>query len=278
MTAPTLDPPRTAGAARAAGRPGRAVGSPRRSGGRAAAWAGWGLAAGVPLLLLGLFFGWPVATLVGRGFTTDGGVDLTGVGEVFSRPRTARIVGQTLAQATVGTLLSLALGLPGAYVLHRRSFPGRALLRAFVTVPFVLPTVVVGVAFRTLLVDGGPLAFLGADGTFGAIVAALVFFNYAVVVRTVGGLWERLDPRTEQAAGSLGCAALAGVRHGDAALARPRRSRPPASVVFLFCATAFGTVLVLGGRRTAPSRPRSGRAPPSSWTCGRRRCSRSSSS
>ena len=55
------------------------------------AWAGWGLAAGVPLLLLGLFFGWPVATLVGRGFTTDGAVDLTGVAEVVARPRTARM-------------------------------------------------------------------------------------------------------------------------------------------------------------------------------------------
>ena len=70
--------------------------------------------------------------------------------------------------------------------------------------PFVLPTVVVGVAFRTLLAPAGPLGFLGLDGSAVGILAALIFFNLAVVVRTVGGLWEHLDPRREQAAAALG--------------------------------------------------------------------------
>ena len=39
------------------------------------------------------------------------------------------------------------------------AFPGRRLLRALLLVPFVLPTVVVGVAFRQLLGDGGPLGW-----------------------------------------------------------------------------------------------------------------------
>ena len=52
-------------------------------------------------------------------------------------------------------------------------------------VPFVLPTVVVGVAFRLLLGEAGPLGFLGLDGTPVAIIAGLVFFNVAVVVRAV---------------------------------------------------------------------------------------------
>ena len=197
-------------------------------------------------MFLGFFFGWPVATLVARGFTTDGAVDLTGFADVFTRPRTGRIVGQTLGQAAVGTAISLALGIPGAYVLHRCGFRGRAAVRAFVTVPFVLPTVVVGVAFRSLLVEGGPLAALDADGTFAAIVAALVFFNYAVVVRTVGGLWERLDPRAEQAARALGAPPW----RAFVAVTLPALGPAIASagsLVFLFCATAFGTVLVLGG-------------------------------
>jgi thiamine transport system permease protein len=225
-------------------------GSAGRSPGRvpAPAVAGWVLAAAVPLAFLGFFFGWPVATLVARGFTTDGAVDLTGFADVFARPRTWRIVGQTLGQAAVGTVISLALGIPGAYVLYRCRFPGRGLVRAFVTVPFVLPTVVVGVAFRSLLVEGGPLAFLHLDGTFAAIVAALVFFNYAVVVRTVGSLWESLDPRAEQAARALGAPpwrAFVGVTLPALGPAIASAG----SLVFLFCATAFGTVLVLGGPR-----------------------------
>ncbi|MDD9207690.1 iron ABC transporter permease [Georgenia sp. 10Sc9-8] len=209
-------------------------------------WLGWGLAAGVPLAFLTVFFAWPVATLVGRGFVADGSLDLSGFAEVFARPRTWRMVGLTLSLASVGTVLSVLLGIPGAYVLYRCRFPGRSAARAVVTVPFVLPTVVVGVAFRSLLAEGGPLGALGLDGTFAAIVMALVFFNYAVVVRTVGGMWARLDPRTEQAARALGASpARAFVTVTLPALAPAVASA--ASVVFLFCATAFGVVMVLGG-------------------------------
>jgi thiamine transport system permease protein len=216
--------------------------------GRVARVVLWTAAAAVPLAFLGVFFVWPVLALVGRGFVADGALDLSGFGEVFARPRTWRIIGLTLAQGALGTLFSLLLGVPGAYVLHRCRFPGRGLVRAVVTVPFVLPTVVVGVAFRALLRDNGPLGFLHLDGTFTAIVAALVFFNYAVVVRTVGAVWERLDPRPEQAARALGASpARAFCTVTLPALAPAITSA--ASLVFLFCATAFGTVLVLGGLR-----------------------------
>ncbi|MBO0924605.1 iron ABC transporter permease [Cellulomonas sp. zg-ZUI199] len=225
-------------------------GAPRRRGPRTG-WGvrvAWAVAACLPLLFLAVFFVWPVAEIVGRGFVADGRLDLTGFGDVLTRPRTWRVVGQTLAQAGLGTLGAVLLGVPGAYLLYRCRFPGRGALRAFVTVPFVLPTVVVGVAFRSLLVDGGLLGGLGLDGSFAAIVLALVFFNYAVVVRTVGGLWERLDPRAEQAARALGASPWRVLRTVTLPALGPAIASA-ASLVFLFCATAFGTVLVLGGRR-----------------------------
>ena len=57
-------------------------------------------------------------------------------------------------QATLSTVLTLLVALPGAYVLARYEFPGRRVVRALVTVPFVLPTVVVGSAFAALLGAG----------------------------------------------------------------------------------------------------------------------------
>lgn len=216
------------------------------SSGRARVVAFWTVAVLVPLLFLGIFFAWPVAVMIGKGFVVDGQVDLSGFADVFSRPRTWRIIGLTIAQATLGTVISVLLGVPGAYVLFRHTFRGRSVVRALVTVPFVLPTVVVGVAFRSLLVDGGPLGFLQLDGTFAAIVAALVFFNYAVVVRAVGGLWERLDPRAEQAARALGASPWKAFRTVTLPSLTPAIASA-ASLAFLFCATAFGTVLVLGG-------------------------------
>ena len=209
---------------------------------------GWALATAVPLVFLGTFFAWPVLAIVGQGFFPDGALDLSAVADVFSRPRTWRILGLTLAQAVAGTALAVLLGLPGAYVLYRCRFRGRGLVRAFVTVPFVLPTVVVGVAFRALLAEGGLLGFLGLDGTFAAIVAALVFFNYALVVRTVGGLWARLDPRAEQAARALGASPARAFRTVTLPALGPAIASA-ASMVFLFCSTAFGVVLVLGGIR-----------------------------
>ena len=209
---------------------------------------GWVAAAGVPVAFLAVFFAWPVAAMVSRGFVTDGWLDLSGFVEVFSRPRTWRIVGLTLAQASVGTALSVLLGVPGAYLLYRCRFRGRGVLRALVTVPFVLPTVVVGVAFRSVLAPGGLLGFLQLDGTFTAIVAALVFFNFGLVVRTVGALWERLDPRTEQAARALGASPWRVLTSVTLPALTPAIAGA-ASLTFLFCATAFGTVLVLGGLR-----------------------------
>ena len=151
-------------------------------------------AAFVPLAFVAIFFVWPVAHMISLGFA-DG---LGGFAEGLSRPRTLRVVGFTLAQASIATVACVALGLPIAHVLYRLRFRGQRVLRALVIVPFVLPTVVVGIAFRTLLRDT-PL-----DGSFVAILMALLFFNVAVVVRTVGASWQSLDPRQEEAASALG--------------------------------------------------------------------------
>lgn len=96
----------------------------------------------------------------------------------------------TTWQAFASTGLTLLIALPGAYAFARFDFPGKGLLRAVVTVPFVLPTVVVGTAFLALVGRNGLLDELWGirlDTTVWAILLAHVFFNYAVVVRTVGG-------------------------------------------------------------------------------------------
>lgn len=200
------------------------------------------LGAAALVAFLGAFFLWPVAAIVWRGIAPDGVPDLGGIGEVLARPRTLRIIGLTLGQAALATAACLVLGMPGAFVLYRLRFRGRTLLRALALVPFVLPTVVVGVAFKVLLA-GTPL-----DGSWWGIVLALVFFNVAVVVRTVGTAWEELDPQFEEAAADLGA------RPGRAFLSvtLPRLAPAIASaavIVFLYCTTAFGVVLVLGGAR-----------------------------
>jgi thiamine transport system permease protein len=208
-----------------------------------------GVAAGaVPLAVLLVFFVVPVLGMLERGFAPQGRLDVVGALETLARPRVARAVWFTVWSAAVGTVATLLLGVPTAYCLHRLRFPGRRLLRGLVTVPFVLPTVVVGVAFRTLYAPSGPLGFLGLDGSATAIVSALVFFNIAVVVRTVGPWWEGMGTRRQEAAAALGATPLQVLRTVTLPALWPA-VRSAATVVFLFCATAFGVVLTMGGLR-----------------------------
>nr|WP_245886129.1 iron ABC transporter permease [Umezawaea tangerina] len=193
---------------------------------------GWALAALVPLAFLGVFFAWPVLAIVRLG-VRDGGV-----GGVLAAAGTWELVGFTLGQAAASTVLALLAGLPVAFLLARCEVVGTGFVRAAVMVPFVLPTVVVGLAFRALWPDGGVLP----------IVLANAFFNVAVVARTVGGLWAHTDRRAEDAARALGASRPRAFRSVVLPALLPAIGSA-ASVVFLFCATSFGVVLVLGGAR-----------------------------
>jgi thiamine transport system permease protein len=211
-----------------------------------------------PTLFLLAFFVQPVAAIVWRGLAPAGTLDLGTVGQVLTSPSVRSVVWFTVWQAAASTALTLALGLPGAYALSRLRFRGRRTVAALVLVPFVLPTVVVGSAFLALLgprspVNGLLTATLGAGApqldlrrTVLAVLLAHAFFNYAVVVRTVGGAWANLDPRLEDAARSLGASRWRAVREVSLPLLRPAIAAS-AAIVFLFTFTSFGVILILGG-------------------------------
>ncbi|MFK4147448.1 ABC transporter permease [Streptomyces sp. NPDC004065] len=203
----------------------------------------------VPVAFFAVFFAYPVAAIVRRGLETDGAWRLGRIADVLGDPGIRHVLWFTTWQALASTALTLIVALPGAYVFARLDFPGRGLLRAVVTVPFVLPTVVVGTAFLALLGRGGLLDELWGvrlDTSVWAILLAHVFFNYAVVVRTVGGLWAGLDPRQEEAARVLGASPAAAWRKVTLPALAPAVAAA-ALMVFLFTFTSFGVVQILGG-------------------------------
>ncbi|EEH63269.1 ABC transporter, permease protein [Gleimia coleocanis DSM 15436] len=205
------------------------------------------VAVGVPVVFLSLFFLYPTFSLILRGFIDDAGEwDFSGFTAVLGSARVWRAVWQTLWLSAVATFFSLTLSVPAAWTLYRLRFPGRAFLRGLVAVPFVLPSVVVGVAFRSLFSEGGLLGAFGLDGTATAVIVGMVFFNFSLAVRTVGNLWVRLDPRMEEAAASLGANPLRVFFGVTFPRLLPALSAAGA-LVFLFCATSFGLVLILSG-------------------------------
>ncbi len=197
------------------------------------------LAYGLPLAFLALFFLYPLAAIVDRGLRGEGDAPL----DVLTDPVTWGVVWFTVWQALASTALTIAVALPAAYVLGRYRFRGRGLVSALVVVPFVLPTVVVALAFLAILPGSH-------DRGWAPILIAHAFFNVAVVVRIVGTAWASLDPRLGEAAATLGASPAERFREITAPLLSPALASA-AAIVFLFSFTSFGVVLILGGPRYA---------------------------
>lgn len=196
------------------------------------------LAALLPLGFVGIFFFWPVANILFLGLDTRGL-------EVFTSDRTWTIVRFTFWQAALSTLLTVLLALPGAWALSQVRFRGKAIAQALLTVPFVLPTVVVASAFVSL---SGSAVTTWASGGLAAILAAHVFFNYALVARVVSAAWAGLHPDLAAAAHTLGAPRASVLRRVTLPVLRPAIGAA-AMIVFLFTFTSFGVVLILGGTR-----------------------------
>lgn len=196
----------------------------------------------MPAAFIAIFFVYPLVGVLTRSF--DAGVLI----ETWRNPSTTSVLWFTTWQALASTGICLALALPTAAVLARLRFRGRRLVHALLVVPFVLPTVVVAAAFLSLM-DRLGLAERFHHTTW-AILAAHVFFNYAVIARSVSAFWSQLDPAPEQAAAVLGANRL----RVFTAVTLPRLA--PAivavsAIVFLFNFTSFGVILILGGPRRA---------------------------
>ena len=212
----------------------------------------------LPLAFLGLFFFYPLWAILRLSLSpAQLGALLPAEWPTIWRP-----LRFTLWQATLSTLLTLLVGLPGAYLFAHYRFPGKHLLRALTTIPFMLPTVVAAAGFNALLGPRGwinlalmallhlerpPIPFLN---TFWAILVAHVFYNTTIVLRIVGNAWAHLDPRLTQAARVLGANGRRALMEVTWPLLRPA-ILAAALLVFIFDFTSFGVVLILGGPRYA---------------------------
>ena len=217
---------------------------------------------GLPLAFLAIFLFYPLLSILGVSLAPNGQLDLSSLAEIVSDEYYLGTIWFTVWQAALSTALTLLLALPGAFVFARYQFPGKNLLRALSTIPFVLPTVVVAAAFGALLGPHGranqalmdlcglDTAPLDLRHTLAMILLAHVFYNYAVVLRLVGGFWSNLNPRLEEAAAVLGANRWRLFREIVLPLLTPALGAA-ALLVFIFCFTSFGVVLLLGGPRYA---------------------------
>ena len=159
----------------------------------------------------------------------------------------------TTVMGVLATLLALPAGIAAAWVLARRSFPGKAVAETLLALPLVLPPVATGFLLLQLL---GRNSFVGrAFDTLGvpivftwkAVVLAMAVMSFPLIVLTVRAGLEQVDRRYEQVAATLG----AGPWGVFLSITLPLAARSVIAAAILGFARALGefgaTIVIAGG-------------------------------
>jgi len=116
----------------------------------------------------------------------------------------------SLRVAGAATLLVLMAGIPLAWMLARRNFPGKELLGAMASLPLVLPPTVLGYYLLVLLGNQSPLGrWLNEQGfplvfTWRGAVIAAAAASFPLLLETTRAGFESVDVRLENVARTLG--------------------------------------------------------------------------
>lgn len=116
----------------------------------------------------------------------------------------------SLQVSLTATALTLLVGVPLAWILARKRFPGRDLLEALIVFPLILPPTVLGYYLLVVIGSQGPvgraLAAVGIElaFTWRAAVLAAALGSIALLIKSAQAGFETVDRRLEEAARTLG--------------------------------------------------------------------------
>ena len=206
----------------------------------------WAIAL-LPISFLALLFFLPIFQILKEASTHS----FSPVREIIGSERFWSITWFTIWQALLSTIFSIAFAFPAIYLFAKYEFKGKKILRSLVTIPFVLPTVVVGSAFTAVFtrfnIDEG---WINLRHTVWAILIAHTFFNASIAIRIISTYWEGLNNNPENQSRILGTGRL----HTFFKITLPRLNPAlfsAATTIFLFCVTSFGVILILGGPKNS---------------------------
>jgi len=210
------------------------------------------------LLVLGAFFVVPIAALLALSFTANGGVEVN-YGRLFSQPVYLQVLQRTLVMGAVTAIICLLLGYPVAYRLANAGPRGRALLLAFILIPFWTNLLVRSYGWLVLLNPKGVLNSFLIDwglvseplslvhNSTGALIGMVqIMLPYLILPLTATMM--RVNPQQLRAARSLGARPLAVFLHVYFPLTLPGVM---AGLVLVFTVSLgfFVIPAILGGTR-----------------------------
>jgi len=213
------------------------------------------------LLLLGAGFYWPLLSFLSGNnplLPEESFLQWKFFKEFLSDPWNLRVIGFSLYQAFLSALLSILVGLPGAWLLTYYNFPGKRWFRLLTYLPFILPSILVVLAMVLFYgnngwINRGLMTILGTDEpqvhflySLTGILIAHVFYNFPLAMKIIGDQWERISLKYHHAASSLGVGNMR--RFFGITLPLLMPSIGSAFVlIFLLCMNSFAIILVLGG-------------------------------
>lgn len=163
------------------------------------------------VLMLLVFFAYPLADIVWRAFT-DPEPGFGNFSDLLADPTTGRVLGRTLITSLVVALTTLLLAYPYAYLMTVTGPRTRAVLMALVLLPFWTSLMARNFAWIVLLQDGGPLGWLGSLfgrdngllGTAPGVAIGMVQVLLPYMVLPLYSVMSGIDRRLMSAASGLG--------------------------------------------------------------------------
>lgn len=213
----------------------------------------------ISAVFFGAFFVWPVVQILRGGFVDAGGqLTFAYVAALLDNPTYLAGLGNSLALASVTTLLALGIAVPLAWLADRFVFPGKALLGTTLLVPMILPPFVgaIGIkhvfgqygAFNALLhhlnlLPGGETIDWFAQNQFWGVAIVQALSLYPILYLNVVAALGNIDPAMEEAAQNLGCTGFRRFRRITLPLVRPGLFAG-GTIVFIWAFTELGTPLM----------------------------------
>ncbi|HDN95683.1 MAG: molybdenum ABC transporter permease [Thermoplasmata archaeon] len=137
-------------------------------------------------------------------------VGIDGIIEAMKDKNAINAIIVSFEAAFFATLLSLIFGVPLAYILARKDFPGKSLIESIIDLPVIIPHTVAGIALLMIFgsngLIGAPLEEFGVkivDSMLG-ITIAMMFVSMPFLINYAREGFEAVDPRLEYIAMSLG--------------------------------------------------------------------------
>lgn len=158
----------------------------------------------------------------------------------------------TVVAALAATALMLVPGVALAWLLARRTFPGKSIVETLVALPLVMPPVATGLLLLWLFARRGPVGALldrmGIDIVFTprAVVIAMAVMGLPLLVRTARAGFEQVTRRYEQMAETLGASPMRVFTTVTLPLAG-RNILAGATLAFSRALGEFGATIVVAG-------------------------------